>query len=67
MATKGERGVCGMNGEVGIDIYTILILYIKHIASTNILYSTGNSPQCSVMDGMGRKSKKKKTTTRIYV
>ena len=28
MDTKGERGV-GMNWEIGIDIYTLLILCIK--------------------------------------
>ena len=29
MDTKEERGVGGMNWEIGIDIYTLLILCIK--------------------------------------
>ena len=39
MDTKGENGGGGRNWEIGIDIYTLLILYINE----NILYSTGNS------------------------
>ena len=26
---RGEREECGMNWETGIDVYTLLILYIK--------------------------------------
>ena len=108
MDTKGERGLGGMNWEVGIDIYTILILCIKHItsenlgegndnplqysclenprdggswwaaiygvaqsrtwlkrlsSSENLLYSTGNSIQCSVIAWMGRKKQKKTKKT----
>ena len=46
----------GMNWEIGIDIYTLL--YIKQITNKNLLYSTGNSSQYSVMAYMGEKSKK---------
>ena len=38
----------GMNWEIGIDIYTLLILCIKQINSENMLHSTGNSTQCPV-------------------
>ena len=38
-----------MNWEIGIDIYTLLTLYIKEITNENLLYSTGNSTQCSVV------------------
>ena len=44
------RGTWGwINWELGVDIYTLLILCIKLITNQNLLYSTGNSIQCSVM------------------
>ena len=46
MDSKGERS-WGVNWEIGIDIYTLLCL--KQITNENILYSTGNSTQCSVV------------------
>ena len=55
---RGEREV-GMNWEIGIDIQTLLILCIKQITNVNLLYSTGNSTQCSEVNLMGRKSKKR--------
>ena len=33
----------GTNLEIGIDTFTLLILYIKQIINESILYSTGNS------------------------
>ena len=42
--------------EIGIDIYTLL--YIKQITNKNLLYSTGDSSQYSVMTYMGKGSKK---------
>ena len=46
MVTKwGREG--GMNWEIGIDIYAVL--YIKQITNENLLYSIGNSTQCSVV------------------
>ena len=48
MDTKAERGV-GMNWEIGVDIYTLLILCVKQITSENLLYGTGNFIQCSVV------------------
>ena len=45
----------GTNWEIGIDIYTLL--YIKQITNKNLLYSTGNSTQYSVMAYMGKESK----------
>ena len=54
----GYQGVRqgGINWEIGIDIYTRL--YIKQITNQNLLYSTGNSTQYSVMTYMGKESKK---------
>ena len=42
-----ERKGDGMNWENGIDIYTLL--HIKSITNEDLLYSTENSIQCSVM------------------
>ena len=47
-----------MNWETGVDIYTLLILCIKSTTSKDLLNSTGNSTQCSVVKLMGRKPKK---------
>ena len=55
MVTKGERGG-GINCEIGTDICTLL--YIKSITNKNLLYSTGNSTQYSVMTYMGIECKK---------
>ena len=46
-----------MNWEIGIDISTLL--YIKQKTNKNLLYSTGNSTQYSVMAYMGKESKKR--------
>ena len=46
----------GMNWEIGIDIYTLL--YIKQITNKDLLYSTGNFTQYSVMAYMGKNIKK---------
>ena len=51
---QGGRGGW-INREIGIDIYTLL--YIKQITN-NLVYSTGNSIQYSVMTYMGIESKK---------
>ena len=50
---RGERG-SGMNWEIGIDIYTPIC--IKQITNKNLLYSTGNSTQYSVMTYMEKES-----------
>ena len=49
MDTKGVKEGVGKNWEIGIDIFTLLILCIKQMTSENLLYSTGNSTQCSVV------------------
>ena len=49
---KGRR----INWEIGIDIYTLL--FIKQITNKNLLYSTGNSTQHSVMTYIGKELKK---------
>ena len=41
----------GRDRELGIDIYTLL--YLKWITNRGLLYSTGNSAQCSVAAWMG--------------
>ena len=46
MDTRGGGRGGGMSWELGIGIYTLLC--IKQIANENLLYSTGNSTQCSV-------------------
>ena len=46
----------GINWEIGIDICTLL--YIKSVTNKDLLYSTGNSTQYSVMTCMGVESKK---------
>ena len=55
-----------MNWEVGIDIYTLLTLCIEQITKENLLDSTGNSTQCSVVTKMGRKSKKEGRYTHTH-
>ena len=45
-----------MNWEIGIDVYTLLC--IKQIANENLLYSTGNSTQCSEGDLNGKETQK---------
>ena len=53
--TKGKRGE-GINWEIGTDIYTLL--YIKQVTNKNLLYSTGNTTQYSVMTYIRKESKK---------
>ena len=48
MDTKGGRWD-RMNREIWIDIDTLLILCIKEIPNENLLCSSGNPTQCSVM------------------
>ena len=55
--TPREEGGVGMNWEIGIDIYTLLILYIKQITNKDLLYSTGNSTQYPVMTYMEKNLK----------
>ena len=45
-----------MNWETGIDIYTLV--YIRKITNKDLLYSTGNTNQYTVMGYMGKESKK---------
>ena len=50
---KGGKGERGISWETGIDIY-MLLYSIKQITDKNLLYSTGNSFQYSVMVYMGK-------------
>ena len=51
---RGRRG--GINQEFGINIYALL--YIKQIINKDLLYSTGNSTQYTVITYMGKESEK---------
>ena len=55
--TYGYQGGTGggINWEIRIDIYTLV--YIKSITNKNLLYSTGNSTQYSVMTYMEKNLK----------
>ena len=55
MVTSWERGG-EINKEIGIDIYTLL--YIKQIANKDLLYSTWNSTQYSIMTHIRKEPKK---------
>ena len=48
MDIKRGRG-SEMNWEIETDIYTLLILCIKYITNENLLYSSRNPTQCSVL------------------
>ena len=59
--TYGYQGISGegINWEIGTDIYTLL--YIKQISiDKDLLYSTGNSTQWSVLAYTEKESYKKK-------
>ena len=48
MVTRGKDGKGGgIVGEFGIDMYTLL--YLKWVINRDLLYSTGNSAQYSVI------------------
>ena len=55
MVTRGSSLGREMSWEIGIDKYTLLD--IKQTANKNLLCSTGNSTQYSVMTYMGKESK----------
>ena len=61
----GGRVGGGINREIGIDIYTLL--YIKQITNKDLLYSTGNSTQYSVMTYTGKECKKIKVDICICI
>ena len=48
-------GVGGINEKIGLYIYTLL--YIKYITNKDLLCSSGNFTQYSVMAYMGKESK----------
>ena len=51
-----EEKVRWINLETGIDKFPLL--YIKQITNKDLLYSTGNSTEYSVITYMGKESKK---------
>ena len=57
MVTRGEWGRDKL--RFGTDMYTQL--YIKYVASQNLLHSAGTSIQYSVMVYMRKESKKRKS------
>ena len=52
--TPRRKGVW-VNWEIRVDIYTLLIQCIKQITSENLLYSMGNTIQCSLVTQMRKK------------
>ena len=58
---QGVRGR-GINWETGIQIY--ILLYVKQITNKDLLYSTWNSTQYSVITYMAKESEKEKN---IYI
>ena len=54
--TKGEMWRGRINEEFGINIYTLL--YIKQITNKELLYSTGNCTQHSIITYTGKESEK---------
>ena len=48
---EGREG--GMNWEIGVDIYTLLC--IEWITNGSLLYSSGDSTQCSLVTSVGRR------------
>ena len=65
MVTKGETWEEETSQETGINIYTLL--YINQITNKDLMYSTGNSTQYSVIIYVGRESKKKNGYIYIYI
>ena len=61
--SRNMGGGGGINQEVGIKIYTLL--YIKQIINKDLVYSTGNSTQYSVITDMGKDSDKEQA--HVYV
>ena len=55
----------GINWKIGIDVYTLL--YIKYITNKELLYSTGNSTQYSLMVYMGNLKKSGDIYLYIYI
>ena len=49
MVTKGEMSGGGINQELGMNTRTLL--YIRQMTDGDLLYSTGNSTQYSVIQG----------------
>ena len=52
---QGKRAG-GINWEIGIDMYALL--YLRWITNKDLLYSTGNSIQYSVITYMRKESEK---------
>ena len=46
VGTSGGR----VNWEIGIDMFILLLLCIKYITDENLLCSSRNSTQCSVVN-----------------
>ena len=55
----------GINWEVGMGIYTLL--YTEYMGNRDLLYSTGESTQYSVMAYTRAESEKEWTYTHTYV
>ena len=42
LVTEVDKTRQGLNGDIGIDMETLLILCIKKLTNKNLLYSRGN-------------------------
>ena len=49
ISTKSGEGVGGTSWELGTDMYTLLILWIKWIINEKLVYSSGNPTHWSVV------------------
>ena len=56
MVIKGEAWAGGINLELGMNTHTLL--YIRYVTNLDLLDSTGNSTQYSVITYMRKESKK---------
>ena len=61
---QGGKVGGGINQEFGINRYTLP--YIKKIMNKDLLYSTRNSTQYSVMTSVGKESKKEWICVYVY-
>ena len=58
MVTEGETWQWG-GDKIGVwDEHTHTLLYVRQITNKDLLYSTGNSTQYSVIIYMGKESEK---------
>ena len=55
---KGNNEEGEINQEFGMNIHTLLYIYIKQITNEDLLYSTGNSTQYSMITYIRKETEK---------